>query len=154
MGSMDGKKLPAFTLQDEAGKSVTVKDLQRPCVLYFYPEDDTPGCTKEACGIRDAWGDFQKAGLHVYGVSANDQATHAKFRKKYDLPFTLLTADQKTLEKLGIWKEKNLYGKKYMGIARETFIIGEDGTVLKHYGRVVAAEHADQLLADFRLLTV
>ena len=153
MDKRDGQKLPAFTFRDEAGRPVTNKDLKLPCVLYFYPEDDTPGCTTEACGIRDAWRDFQRAGLEVYGVSADDAASHERFRKKYDLPFTLLTADQKTLEKLGIWKEKNLYGKKYMGISRETFLVGPDGTIAKHYGRVVVAEHADHLLADFKLLT-
>lgn len=145
--------LPPFTLLDSAGRPVTQKDLRRPCVLYFYPADDTSGCTKEACGIRDAWAEFQKAGLEVYGVSADDGASHERFRAKYDLPFNLLTADQATLEKLGIWKEKNLYGKKHWGIARETFLIGPQGNVLKHYRRVRPEEHADELLADFRLLT-
>jgi len=152
MESRQGQKLPPFTFKDAAGKAVTPKDLKTPAVLYFYPEDDTPGCTKEACGIRDAWSDFRKAGLEVYGVSMDDAQKHEAFRQKYDLPFTLLTADQKTLEKLGIWKEKNLYGKKYMGISRETFLLGADGTVLKHYGRVSVEDHADQLLADYKML--
>jgi len=149
----EGKPLPAVTLRDMKGKAVTPKDLKLPAVLYFYPKDDTPGCTKEACGIRDAWGDFQKAGLKVYGVSADDAASHERFRAKYDLPFDLLTADTATLERLGVWKEKNMYGKKYMGIARETYLLGPDGKVLKHYAKVKPEEHADELLADFRLLT-
>ncbi|MCA1819642.1 MAG: peroxiredoxin [Thermoplasmatota archaeon] len=153
MESKQGQPLPAFTFKDGA-RTVTDKDLKLPAVIYFYPEDDTPGCTKEACGIRDAWSDFKKAGLHVYGVSADDAASHERFRKKYDLPFTLLTADEGTLERLGIWKEKNLYGKKYMGISRETWLVGPDGRIIKHYGRVLVEDHADQLLADFKMLTV
>lgn len=149
---MEGKPLPAFTMTDGELRKVTTKDLVRPCILFFYPKDDTPGCTKEACGIRDAWADFQAAGLHVYGVSGDDAASHAKFRAKYSLPFPLLTADTGTLEKLGIWKEKNLYGRKYMGIARETLLVGSDGTVLKHYGKVKPEEHAAEILADWNQL--
>jgi thioredoxin-dependent peroxiredoxin len=144
-------KIPSFKFKDESGKPVGLKDLELPAVLYFYPADDTPGCTKEACGFRDAWREFEKAGLMVYGVSLDDAASHARFREKYDLPFPLLTADQKTLEKLGIWKEKNMYGRKFWGISRETFLLGSDGAVLKHYGRVKPEEHADQILADYRL---
>ena len=153
MESLESQRLPKFAFKDESGGKVTQKDLELPAVVYFYPADDTPGCTKEACGIRDAWGDFRKAGLNVYGVSMDDAASHKRFREKYELPFDLLIADQKTLEKLGIWKEKNLYGRKFWGIARETLLVGKDGTVLKHYGRVKPEEHAAELLADFRQLS-
>ncbi|MES2153602.1 MAG: peroxiredoxin [bacterium] len=146
---MEGKKLPAVTMLDQDGKTVKATDLKAPFVLYFYPKDDTPGCTKEACGIRDNWAAFKKAGLAVYGVSADDDKSHQKFRAKYDLPHTLLTADIPTLEKLGVWKEKNLYGRTYMGIVRDTYLVGKDGKVLKHYEKVKPEEHAAQLLADF-----
>lgn len=150
--AMQGKRLPAFTMLDEAGRKVGPKDLKTPCVLYFYPKDDTPGCTKEACGIRDAWADFQAAGLSVYGVSADDAASHARFREKYGLPFPLLTADTATLERLGVWKEKSMYGKKYMGISRETYLVGADGKVAKHYPKVKPEEHAHEILQDFEQL--
>lgn len=149
---MEGKKLPAFSMADQDGKTMKSSDIKGPFVLYFYPKDDTPGCTKEACAIRDNWGAFQKAGLKVYGVSADAGASHQKFRAKYDLPHTLLTADIPTLEKLGVWKEKNMYGRKYMGIVRDTFLVGKDGTVLKHYEKVKPEEHATELLADFKAL--
>ncbi|MHB8634594.1 MAG: peroxiredoxin [Thermoplasmatota archaeon] len=145
---MEGQPLPAVTLTDERGAAVPLAKLRAPYLLYFYPKDDTPGCTKEACGIRDQWADFKEAGLDVYGVSADDAASHAKFRDKYQLPFRLLTADTATLEKLGVWKEKNMYGKKYFGIARESFLVGPGGTVLKHYPKVKPEEHAQEVLAD------
>ena len=149
---MEGKKLPAVTLHGPDGKPVKTSDLKGPYVLYSYPKDDTPGCTKEACGIRDHWGAFKKAGLQVYGVSKDDAASHAKFAEKYSLPFTLLTADEKALDKLGVWKEKQMYGKTYMGITRETFLVGADGKVLKHYPKVKPEEHAEELLRDFKAL--
>jgi thioredoxin-dependent peroxiredoxin len=149
---MEGKKLPAATLLDTDGKSVKLSSLKGPFVLFAYPKDDTPGCTKEACGIRDAWGDFRKAGLQVYGVSKDDAKSHQKFAKKYDLPFPLLTADQETLERLGLWKEKSFMGRKYMGISRETYLVSADGKVLKHYSKVKPEEHAAELLADFKNL--
>ncbi len=149
---MEGKKLPAFTMTDHDGKTVKSSDLKGPYALYFYPKDDTTGCTKEACGIRDNWAAFQKAGLQVYGVSADDQASHTKFRTKYDLPHTLLTADIPTLTKLAVWKEKSMYGRTYMGIVRDTYLVGKDGTVLKHYEKVKPEEHPLQLLADFKAL--
>ncbi|HUR25711.1 MAG TPA: peroxiredoxin [Candidatus Thermoplasmatota archaeon] len=149
---MEGKKLPAVTLTDSDGKAVKTSELKGPYVLYAYPKDDTPGCTKEACGIRDAWGDFRKAGLQVYGLSKDDAKSHQKFAKKYDLPFTLLTADVAGLEKLGLWKEKKFMGRTYMGIARETYLVGGDGKVLKHYPKVKPEEHAAELLADFKAL--
>ncbi len=150
---MEGQPLPAFAMKDQDGNEVTNESLAGSAyVLYFYPKDDTPGCTKEACGIRDAWADFGSAGLKVFGVSKDDEASHKKFIDKYSLPFPLLIADEPTLEALGVWKEKNLYGRKYMGINRETFLVGADGAVLKHYKKVKPAEHAEQLLADFKEL--
>lgn len=149
---MEGKKLPAVTFTDQDGKAVKSSDLKAPYVLYAYPKDDTPGCTKEACGIRDAWSDFRKAGLNVYGVSKDDAKSHQKFIAKYELPFPLLTADEATLEKLGLWKEKTFMGRTYMGISRETYLVGKDGKVAKHYPKVKPEEHAAELLADAKAL--
>jgi thioredoxin-dependent peroxiredoxin len=149
---MEGKKLPAVTLTDHEGKPVKLAALKGPYVLYAYPKDDTPGCTKEACGIRDQWGAFQKAGLPVYGLSKDDAKSHQKFIAKYELPFTLLTGDEAALEKLGLWGEKSMYGKKYMGILRNTYLVGADGKVLKEYVKVKPEEHAAELLADFKAL--
>lgn len=146
---MEGKKLPDATLIDADGRKLRTSQLKAPFVLYFYPKDDTPGCTKEACGIRDQWGAFKTAGLSVYGVSADDAASHRKFTTKYQLPHDLLTADEEALTKLGVWKEKSMYGRTYMGIARETYLVGPDGKVLRHYPKVKPEEHAAQLLADF-----
>ncbi len=149
---MEGESI-SFAWPDQDGNTVSSDDLQgTPYVLYFYPKDDTPGCTKEACGIRDTWGDFEAAGLKVYGVSKDDANKHQKFIAKYELPFPLLTATEEELERLGVWKEKSLYGRKYFGISRETFLVGADGVVLKHYPKVKPAEHAEQLLADFNEL--
>jgi peroxiredoxin Q/BCP len=139
-----------FAWPDQDGNLVDSKELAGSAyVLYFYPKDDTPGCTKEACGIRDAWGQFEAAGLKVFGVSKDDDAEHQKFIAKYELPFTLLTATEEELERVGVWKEKNMYGRKYFGINRETFLVGADGNVLKHYAKVKPTEHAEELLADF-----
>ena len=146
---MEGRTLQ-WSMSDQDGNMVSSKQLKgTPYVLYFYPKDDTPGCTKEACGIRDAWGAFRSAGLEVFGVSKDDATKHQKFIAKYELPFTLLTADEAQLAALGVWKQKSLYGRKYMGISRETYLVGADGKVLKHYPEVKVAEHADQLLSDF-----
>lgn len=149
---MEGKKL-TWTMPDQDGKKVSSKDLKgTPYVLYFYPKDDTPGCTKEACGIRDEWGAFGKAGLKVFGVSKDDADKHQKFIAKYDLPFPLLTATEDQLEDFGVWKEKSMYGRTFLGINRETFLVGADGKVLKHYPKVKPTEHAEQLLADYKEL--
>ncbi len=149
---MEGTTL-SFSWKDQDGNTVTSDDLAgAPYVLYFYPKDDTPGCTKEACGIRDAWADFTAAGLKVYGVSLDDEAKHQKFIAKYELPFDLLVADEQTLTDWGIYKEKSMYGRTYMGIARETFIV-VDGKVAKHYPKVKPTEHAAELLADFATLS-
>jgi thioredoxin-dependent peroxiredoxin len=149
---MEGKPLPALTFTDHKGKPVKTSDLKAPYVLYVYPEDDTPTCTVEACNLRDNHAALRKAGLTVYGLSPDDAAKHQKFIAKYELPFTLLTTDQKGLERLGVWKEKQMFGNRYMGVSRETFLVGADGKVLKHYGRVISAEHGEHILADFKAL--
>ncbi len=146
----EGKAAPAFTLPDQDGNSVSLKDLRgKDVILYFYPKDDTPGCTKEACGFRDAWKTLQKRGVVVLGVSADGAEAHTKFRKKYKLPFPLLSdSDRKVMEKYGAYGEKMMYGKKTVGVIRSTVWIGQDGKVVKHWARVANAEkHPDQVLA-------
>ena len=147
-----GDKAPDFEMSgvDANGEEVTVSlaDLEgQTVVLYFYPKDDTSGCTTQACGIRDEWPAFQDTDAVVLGVSPDDEASHRKFSDKYDLPFTLLSdPDHSVSEAYGVWKEKNMYGRKYMGIERSTFIIGPDGVIQEAYRRVRPKEHADQVL--------
>jgi peroxiredoxin Q/BCP len=153
MAIQEGKAAPAFSLQDAEGKTVSLADLEgRDVVLYFYPKDDTPGCTKEACGFRDAWKELQKLGVAVLGVSPDSGASHQKFRDKYKLPFTLLSdPDRKVMTKYGAFGEKTMYGKKTMGVIRSTVWIGPDGKVRKHWARVAKAEaHPDQVLEALR----
>jgi len=142
MAIEEGKPAPAFRLSDTDGNPVALKDFKgRSVVLYFYPRDDTPGCTKEACGFRDLWADIEKAGAVVLGVSPDDGASHRKFVDKYALPFTLLSdPDRKVMEAYGAWGEKNMYGKKTLGVIRSTVLIGPDGKVVKHWKRVSGAE--------------
>ena len=150
MAIEEGKKAPAFTLKDAAGKSVKLSDYAgRDVVVYFYPRDDTPGCTKEACGFRDLWKKFEKRGIAVLGISPDGPEAHEKFAKKYSLPFTLLCdPDKKVLTAYGAWGEKVLYGKKSMGVIRSTVWIGPDGKVAKHWKRVPKAEaHPEHVLA-------
>ena len=145
----EGQPAPDFTLTSDTGRAVTLSSLKgSPVVLYFYPKDDTPGCTTQACGIRDAWGEFERAGAVVLGVSPDDERSHVKFKEKYDLPFTLLAdPDHATAEEYGVWKEKSFAGKKYMGIERSTFVIDADGNVARELRNVKAATHADDVLA-------
>ena len=145
----EGHPAPDFTLDSDTGESVTLSSLQgSPVVLYFYPKDDTPGCTAQACGIRDAWGEFEKAGAVVLGVSPDGEGSHAKFKEKYDLPFTLLAdTEHEVAEEYGVWKERNKYGKKSMGIERSTFVIDADGNVSKAMRRVKPETHAADVLA-------
>jgi len=142
MAIEEGKPAPAFRLTDTDGNPVALKDFKgRSLVLYFYPKDDTPGCTKEACGFRDLWADIENTGAAVLGVSPDDGASHRKFVDKYSLPFTLLSdPDRKVMEAYGAWGEKNMYGKKTMGVIRSTVLIGPDGKVQKHWKRVSKAE--------------
>jgi peroxiredoxin Q/BCP len=150
MSVEEGKKAPAFTLTDARGKKVALGDFAgKDVVVYFYPKDDTPGCTKEACGFRDHWEDLKKRGVVVLGVSADGAESHQKFCKKYGLPFTLLSdPDRKVMTKYGAYGEKMLYGKKTVGVIRSTVWIGPDGKVKKHWARVANAEkHPAQVLA-------
>lgn len=138
VGSEDVVKNGQVHLADLKGKNV---------VLYFYPKDDTPGCTAEACAFRDANREMQKRGVVVLGVSADDIASHQKFARKYGLPFPLLADTDTAVSQLyGVWKEKNFAGKKYMGVNRETFLIDKDGIVRKVWHKVKAAEHAQEVL--------
>ena len=149
----EGKAAPAFTLPDAEGKPVSLADFRgKNVVLYFYPKDDTPGCTKEACGFRDAWKTIQKANTVVLGVSADAAASHQKFRDKYELPFPLLTdADRKVMTTYGAYGDKMMYGKKTKGVIRSTVWIGPDGKVRKHWARVGdAAAHPEQVLAALK----
>jgi thioredoxin-dependent peroxiredoxin len=145
----EGVQAPDFTLRSDEGEEVTLSSLRgQPVVLYFYPKDDTPGCTTQACGIRDSYGEFEAAGAVVLGVSPDDEKRHVKFREKYGLPFTLL-ADTKheVAERYGVWGEKRYMGKTYMGVARTTFVITPDGTVAKVLQDVKPASHAADALA-------
>ena len=153
MAVEEGKKAPAFKLQDAKGKTVTLADFAgKDLVLYFYPKDDTPGCTKEACGFRDSWKDIQKLGAVVVGVSPDSGASHEKFAAKYKLPFPLLSdPDKKAMTAYGAFGEKMMYGKKVTGVIRSTVWIGPDGKVKKHWARVAKAEaHPDQVLAALK----
>jgi peroxiredoxin Q/BCP len=120
----------------------------KPVVLYFYHKDDTPGCTTQACAIRDAWGEFQRAGAVVLGVSPDDERSHTKFKEKFDLPFALLAdTEHSTAEDYGVWKEKTYAGKTYMGVERSTFVIDAEGNVVKELRNVKVESHADDVLA-------
>jgi peroxiredoxin Q/BCP len=154
MDSDAGKPAPTFDLTNEKGEHVTSDSLAgKPYLLYFYPKDDTPGCTKEACDIRDNFKRFGEQGLRVFGVSPDSEASHAKFGKKYGLPFTLLSDPEKTLANAyGVWGKKQNYGKEYMGIIRSSFLVGADGTIKKSYRGVRVDGHIDSVLSDARAL--
>ncbi len=153
MSIQEGKAPPAFTLEDADGKKVSLADFAgKNVILYFYPKDDTPGCTKEACGFRDDWKEIQKLNAVVLGVSADSGESHRKFAAKYKLPFPLLSdPDRKVMEKYGAYGEKTMYGKKTVGVIRSTVWIGPDGKVKKHWARVAsAAEHPAKVLEALR----
>ena len=150
---VEGRKAPDFTLADAEGRPVSLGDFKgKDVVVYFYPKDDTPGCTKEACGFRDLWSDLRKAGVAVLGVSADGAESHRKFAGKYRLPFTLLSdPDRKVMTAWGAYGEKMLYGKKTTGVIRSTVWVGPDGTVRKHWARVAdAAKHPALVLEAIR----
>ena len=144
-----GKPAPDFTLRSDSGDTVHLADLRgKPVVVYFYPKDDTPGCTTQACAIRDSWGQFERAGATVLGVSPDSAESHVKFREKFSLPFPLLAdEDHAVADAYGAWGEKKNYGKTYFGIIRSTFVIAPDGTVAKAFPRVDPKTHADKVLA-------
>jgi peroxiredoxin Q/BCP len=153
MAIEEGKKAPAFTLRDGAGRVVSLSDFAgKDVIVYFYPKDDTPGCTKEACGFRDAWRELQALGAVVLGVSPDGAIAHQKFAAKYSLPFPLLSDPDKTvMEKYGAWGEKTMYGKKVIGVIRSTVWVGKDGKVRRHWKRVAKAEaHPEEVLAALR----
>jgi thioredoxin-dependent peroxiredoxin len=149
----EGQEAPDFELRSDSGETVRLSSLRgKPVVLYFYPKDDTPGCTTQACGIRDAYGEFERAGAVVLGVSPDDERSHVKFRDKYDLPFTLLAdTDHAVAESYGVWGERKYMGRAFMGVNRSTFVIGEDGTVEQARYNVKATGHVAKLRRDLGL---
>jgi len=150
----EGQPAPDFRLSDQHGQTITLGQLRgRPVVLYFYPKDDTPGCTKEACAFRDARADYEGAGAKVVGVSPDGPAAHKKFAEKYQLPFTLVAdPDKEACQSYGVWKEKNMYGKKSMGVERTTFLIDSAGIVRKVFPRVKVDGHSDKVLEALKAL--
>ncbi len=150
-----GAKAPAFTLLDDTGKKVKLAELKgHPVVLYFYPRDDTPGCTKQACAFRDQFQELKQLGVTLLGVSTDTAEVHTKFRNKYDLPFPLLVdSDHAMSEKYGAWREKNMYGKKSMGIQRSTYLIDAQGKVAAVWKRVKVDGHDEQVIEAVKKLT-
>lgn len=144
----EGEKAPAFTAKDQNGQKVSLADFKgRRLVLYFYPEDDTPTCTVEACNLRDNYALLKKEGFAVLGVSPDDEKKHKRFETKFDLPFTLLAdPDHKIIDKYGVWGEKQLYGRKYMGLHRTTFLIDEKGTIRKIFLKPRSKQHAEDIV--------
>ena len=145
----EGEPAPEFSATTDAGERVSLSDFRgKPVVLYFYPRDETPGCTMQARGIRDAYAEFERAGAVVLGVSPDDEASHVNFKEKYDLPFTLLAdPEHEIAERYGTWGEKSYMGKTYWGVSRTTFLIAADGTVAKVMHDVNPETHADDVLA-------
>jgi thioredoxin-dependent peroxiredoxin len=143
-----GQQAPDFTLPDQDGNEVALSSLRgSPVVVYFYPKDDTPGCTTQACGIRDQWSEFEQAGAVVLGVSPDTPESHTAFREKYDLPHTLLADPEKrVMEPWGAWGKKNMYGKETVGVIRSTVLVDAEGRVAKVWKRVQTKQHADQVL--------
>ena len=148
MSIQPGEKAPDFTMPTDGNGSVTLSALKgKTVVLYFYPKDDTSGCTAEACGFRDSFPDYGKTGAMVIGVSRDSVASHDKFKKKYELPFTLASdATGEVTERYGVWVEKSMYGRKYMGIERATFLIDEKGKIQQIWHKVKVPGHADEVL--------
>jgi len=148
----EGDKAPDFAVTDGAGQTVRLKDLRgNKFVLYFYPKDDTPGCTKEACSFRDSFSKFKRRGIEVFGVSLDSEKSHQKFTQKYDLPFRLLAdTERKLSESFGTYGEKKFMGRKYMGNHRMTFLIDEKGKIKKIFEKVKPEDHAEEVLAAFQ----
>jgi len=144
-----GAKAPDFSTTDQSGKKITLNDYRgKKVVLYFYPKDDTPGCTKEACAFRDHFADFKKLGVEVLGVSVDTEKSHKSFAEKFKLPFTLLAdTEKKIVNDYGVWGEKSMYGRKYMGTNRVTYLIDESGRIAAVFPKVKPEEHAAEILA-------
>jgi thioredoxin-dependent peroxiredoxin len=144
----EGQEAPDFELTSDAGERVRLSQFRgKPVVLYFYPRDDTPGCTAQACGIRDSYDDFEHRGAVVLGVSPDEESSHVKFKQKYGLPFTLLAdPEHEVAEQYGVWGERKYMGKTYMGVERSTFLIDEDGRIAKVMRRVKPDTHAERVL--------
>ena len=144
----EGSQAPDFELKSDAGETVKLSKFRgRPVVLYFYPRDDTPGCTKEACAFRDSYDEYLARDAVILGVSRDDEESHRKFKQKYDLPFTLLSdPDHKVAEAYGVWAEKSMYGRKSMGIVRSTFVIAADGTIARAMRGIKVPGHSDKVL--------
>lgn len=149
-----GQAAPDFALPASNGETLNLSDLRgKKVVLYFYPKDNTPGCTTQACGFRDLHNDFTEADTVILGVSPDPLKSHEKFINKFELPFLLLTDEEHAVcEQYGVWKEKNMYGKKYWGVERTTFLIDRDGNIAKVYPKVKVNGHMDQVLADAKAL--
>lgn len=147
-----GDKAPEFQLNDSAGMTHNLSDYHgQAIVLYFYPKDDTPGCTKEACAFRDSYQDFKDAGVEVIGISPDTEKSHTKFSEKYDLPFTLLSdPDHKICDAYGVWGVKKNYGREYEGVYRTTFIISPNGDIKRVFKNVKPSDHVDEVLAEVR----
>lgn len=148
----EGDKAPLFTGKDQQGEKISLKDYKgKKVVLYFYPEDDTPTCTIQACNLRDNYALLRQAGLEVIGVSPDDEKKHQKFEAKYNLPFTLLSDPRHTiLEKYGVWDQKQMFGHQYMGVLRTTFVIDEKGIIRKIFLRPKNKQHAEEILASLK----
>jgi thioredoxin-dependent peroxiredoxin len=148
----EGKPAPDFELESDSGETVRLSDFRgSPVVLYFYPKDDTPGCTTEACEFRDAYDVYRERGVEILGISPDDVRSHEKFKAKYDLPFTLLAdPDHKVAEAYGVWGERSFAGKKYLGINRSTFVIDEDGNIARAMLGIKPAGHAAQVLDELQ----
>lgn len=149
-----GTKAPAFTAPDQNGKMHSLKDYAgRWVILYFYPKDDTPGCTKEACSFRDGFSKFKRAGIEILGVSVDSVKKHTKFVEKYSLPFTLLSDENKGIvEAYKVWGLKKFMGREYMGTQRVSYLINPEGKIAKVYEKVKPEDHADEVLADVKAL--
>lgn len=150
----EGSKAPTFKGKNQNGESVSLSDFKgKNIVLYFYPQDDTPGCTAQACNLRDNFGLLKNKGFEVIGVSPDEVAKHKKFEGKYDLPFTLLADPElKIIEKYGVWGEKSMYGKKYMGLIRTTFLIDDKGIIRKIFSKPKTKEHSEEILETWKTL--
>jgi peroxiredoxin Q/BCP len=147
-----GAKAPDFNTSDQSGKKVGLKDYRgKKVVLYFYPKDDTPGCTKEACAFRDHFAEFKKLGVEVLGVSVDTEKSHKSFAEKFKLPFTLLAdTEKKIVNAYGVWGEKSMYGRKYMGTSRVTYLIDESGRIAAVFPKVKPEEHAGEILGQLK----